>query len=60
MGSYQDELLWGAAWLYKATNIPTYLHYIEVNGISLGAGQSDNVFGWDNKHAGVRVLLSKV
>ncbi|XP_010259480.1 PREDICTED: endoglucanase 17-like [Nelumbo nucifera] len=56
---YQDELLWGAAWLHKATRNPAYLNYIQVNGQSLGADESDNVFGWDNKHAGARILLSK-
>ncbi|XP_071724523.1 endoglucanase 17-like isoform X2 [Rutidosis leptorrhynchoides] len=56
---YQDELLWGAAWLHKATKKPTYLDYIQVNGQTLGASESDNTFGWDNKHVGARVLLSK-
>ncbi|XP_010522801.1 PREDICTED: LOW QUALITY PROTEIN: endoglucanase 17-like [Tarenaya hassleriana] len=56
---YQDELLWGAAWLHKATKKPTYLNYIQVNGQILGAAQFDNTFGWDNKHVGARILLSK-
>ncbi|KAJ6680137.1 ENDO-14-BETA-GLUCANASE [Salix purpurea] len=56
---YEDELLWGAAWLHKATKNPTYLNYIQVNGQALGAAQFDNIFGWDNKHAGARILLSK-
>ncbi|KAF9669311.1 hypothetical protein SADUNF_Sadunf14G0094400 [Salix dunnii] len=57
---YEDELLWGAAWLHKATKNPIYLNYIQVNGQALGAAQFDNTFGWDNKHAGARILLSKV
>nr|GEU75212.1 endoglucanase 17 [Tanacetum cinerariifolium] len=56
---YEDELLWGAAWLHKATRSPKYLNYIQANGQTLGAGETDNTFGWDNKHAGARVLLSK-
>ncbi|KAH1227223.1 Endoglucanase 17 [Glycine max] len=56
---YQDELLWGAAWLHKATRNPMYLNYIKVNGQILGAAEFDNTFGWDNKHAGARILLSK-
>ncbi|KAJ6812640.1 endoglucanase 17-like [Iris pallida] len=56
---YQDELLWGAAWLHKATKNPTYLDYIQANGQTLGADESDNTFGWDNKHVGARILLSK-
>jgi endoglucanase len=57
---YQDELLWGAAWLHKATKNPMYLNYIQVNGQVLGAAEFDNFFGWDNKHVGARILLSKV
>ncbi|KAK7396912.1 hypothetical protein VNO78_18075 [Psophocarpus tetragonolobus] len=56
---YQDELLWGATWLHKATKNPMYLNYIKVNGHTLGAADSDNTFGWDNKHVGARILLSK-
>ncbi|RZC50981.1 hypothetical protein C5167_019408 [Papaver somniferum] len=56
---YHDELLWGAAWLQKATKKPTYLNYIHTNGVNLGADDYDNVFGWDNKHVGARILLSK-
>ncbi|XP_022875747.1 endoglucanase 17 isoform X2 [Olea europaea var. sylvestris] len=56
---YQDELLWGAAWLHKATKNRMYLNYIQANGLTLGADESDNTFGWDNKHVGARILLSK-
>lgn len=56
----QDELLWGAAWLQKATKNLKYLNYIKINGQILGAAEYDNTFGWDNKHAGARILLTKV
>ncbi|KAM4074660.1 hypothetical protein ACJW30_10G110900 [Castanea mollissima] len=56
---YEDELLWGAAWLHKATRNPAFLNYIQVNGQLLGAAEFDNFFGWDNKHVGARILLSK-
>ncbi|KAJ4775876.1 Endoglucanase [Rhynchospora pubera] len=56
---YQDELLWAAAWLHRATKNPSFLSYITVNGQTLGADESDNTFSWDNKHVGARVLLSK-
>lgn len=52
--------MWGAAWLHKATRNPAYLHYIQANGQTLGADEGDNTFGWDNKHVGARILLSKV
>ncbi|GAB2225098.1 hypothetical protein Droror1_Dr00005884 [Drosera rotundifolia] len=56
---YQDELLWGAAWLRRATQDDMYLNYIESNGQTLGATENINEFGWDNKHAGLNVLVSK-
>ncbi|KAJ8429332.1 hypothetical protein Cgig2_026562 [Carnegiea gigantea] len=56
---YQDELLWGAAWLHRATRNPIYLKYIERTGKMLGTDEADYLFGWDNKHVGARILLSK-
>ncbi|KAK3129631.1 hypothetical protein QOZ80_6BG0482570 [Eleusine coracana subsp. coracana] len=56
---YQDELLWGAAWLRRASGDDTFLEYIQNNGKTLGAEDTTNEFGWDNKHAGVNVLVSK-
>uniref|UniRef100_A0A804PMV2 Endoglucanase n=1 Tax=Zea mays TaxID=4577 RepID=A0A804PMV2_MAIZE len=56
---YQDELLWGAAWLHKATRRREYREYIKRNEVVLGASDAINEFGWDNKHAGINVLISK-
>eukprot|EP00253_Pinus_taeda_P027911 PITA_27911 len=56
---YQDELLWGAACLLEASNSVSYFNYIQSNGPSLGADDNGNLFSWDQKHAGVRILLSK-
>uniref|UniRef100_A0A0E0EU42 Endoglucanase n=1 Tax=Oryza meridionalis TaxID=40149 RepID=A0A0E0EU42_9ORYZ len=56
---YQDELLWGAAWLRRASKEGTYLDYIQNNGKTLGSEDSTNEFGWDNKHAGINILVSK-
>nr|GEU58215.1 endoglucanase 24-like [Tanacetum cinerariifolium] len=56
---YQDELLWGAAWLRRASKGENYLNYIQNNGKTLGADENINEFGWDNKHAGLNVLVSK-
>ncbi|KAE8022239.1 hypothetical protein FH972_008055 [Carpinus fangiana] len=52
---YKDELLWGAAWLLRATNDVSYSNFIK----SLGADDSSDIFGWDNKLAGARVLLAR-
>eukprot|EP00253_Pinus_taeda_P015000 PITA_15000 len=56
---YQDELLWGAAWLLKASNRVSYFNYIQSNGPSLGADDNGDLFSWDQKHSGARILLSK-
>lgn len=57
----QDELLWAAAWLYKATNNQYYLSYLGNNGGSLGGtGWAMTEFGWDVKYAGVQTLVAKV
>ncbi|RAL52230.1 hypothetical protein DM860_016079 [Cuscuta australis] len=54
---YEDELLWGAAWLYKATNDVRHLGYVTKNINKIWTAGSS--FGWDSKHAGINVLLSK-
>ncbi|AQK83668.1 Endoglucanase 17-like precursor [Zea mays] len=56
---YQDELLWGAAWLHRASRRREYRDYIKRNEVALGASDAINEFGWDNKHAGINVLISK-
>jgi endoglucanase len=53
-------LLWSAAWLRRVTQDGGYLDYIQNNGKTLGAEDNINEFGWDNKHAGLNVLISKV
>lgn len=54
---YNDELLWAAAWLLKATGNPAYLYYIR-NDLQNTADMME--FSWDNKFAGLAVLLSKM
>ncbi|WOL10081.1 endoglucanase 8-like [Canna indica] len=57
---YDDELVWGAAWLNKATNSRQYDQYI-ARGLETIRVQDDNIydteFGWDDKHAGYYILL---
>ncbi|XP_062184917.1 endoglucanase 13-like [Phragmites australis] len=58
---YQDELLWSAAWLYEATGDEGYLQYVSQNAEAFGGtGWAVLEFSWDNKYAGLQVLLSKV
>jgi hypothetical protein len=53
----QDELIWAAGWLYKATGLAKYLQYA-VDNSSLSYWISE--FQWENKNAGLQVLLSSV
>ncbi|CAL9200487.1 unnamed protein product [Musa hybrid cultivar] len=58
---YSDELLWAAAWLFEATDDKSYLNYVAQNAVVLGGtGWAVTEFSWDNKYAGLQVLLSKV
>ncbi|OWM78337.1 endoglucanase 16 isoform X2 [Punica granatum] len=52
---YNDELLWAAAWLYKATRKSMYLTYIREEAISAAVTE----FSWDLKYAGAQILLSE-
>ncbi|KAI6686039.1 hypothetical protein NL676_031952 [Syzygium grande] len=59
VNGYQDELLWAAVWLHKASRRRLYREYIMRNEVVLHAGDTINEFGWDNKHAGINILISK-
>jgi len=59
---YNDEIVWAAAWLYKATGDVTFLNraksdYATFNIAGSIVGQS---FDWDNKAPGVAVLLAQI
>lgn len=54
---YNDELAWGAAWLYRATGLYTYLKKAEELSNSLG---SPGELSWDNKGSGVQILLASI
>nr|CAD7574446.1 unnamed protein product [Timema californicum] len=49
---YEDELVWGAAWLYRATNDQKYLGYVDELYSTV---QSMYGFDWDQKFAGAMV-----
>lgn len=62
-------MLWGAAWLLKATNDGYYWNYLKRNLNHLETKDIDgnpfegagiNEFGWDSKTAGINVLISQV
>ncbi|KAH9301567.1 hypothetical protein KI387_013150, partial [Taxus chinensis] len=59
---YEDDLLWAAAWLYHATHKESYLNYVSIeNGQDFARwGAAPTWFSWNDKHAGVQVLLSRI
>lgn len=56
-----DELLWGAIWLYKATDREYYINYV-INRAHIfgGIGWAITEFSWDVKYAGIQIIASKV
>jgi endoglucanase len=63
---YQDELVWGACWLYLATKDETYLQKAEKEYDSLATemGQPEKKYtwtiAWDDKGYGCYVLLAQI
>ncbi|ONK73402.1 uncharacterized protein A4U43_C04F31110 [Asparagus officinalis] len=58
---FHDELLWAAAWLFKATNEEYYINYVVDKVASTVETEFDvTQFSWENKYAGLEVLLVKV
>ncbi|CAL0303004.1 unnamed protein product [Lupinus luteus] len=55
-GGYQDELVWAAAWLLKATKLHYYQDNVNNNIVNV---KNIGEFGWDTKDAGINVLLTK-
>ena len=62
--NFEDEIVWGAAWLYRATNDNKYLVKAEAEYDNMQReGQSatakyKEAFSWDDKAYGAYVLLS--
>nr|AAP38171.1 endo-1,4-beta-glucanase [Lilium longiflorum] len=52
---FQDELLWAAGWLYKATHNASYLNFAQ----SLNVDSNADTFSWDNKFPGADILLAQ-
>ncbi len=62
---YQDELVWGAIWLYYATDNPQYLqkaqqHYDLLKPDPSGVNVYKWTQDWDNKFYGSYILLAKL
>jgi endoglucanase len=54
-----DELVWAAAWLYRATNDTTYLNTAESLYNEFGLGSANGGLDWDGKVSGVQVRYVK-
>lgn len=57
---YNDELVWGAVWLYKATGQQHYLDKAKQYYDEFGLWTDNNVISWDDKTAGVKILLAEL
>ena len=57
---FNDELVWGAAWLYKATKKQAYLEKAEQYYKQYGMSSKPWAFSWDDKKAGVQVSLAEI
>ncbi|KAK6145519.1 hypothetical protein DH2020_022339 [Rehmannia glutinosa] len=53
---YEDELVWAAAWLERATNNKTYTQFITR---APNTGGLQKYFSWDAKFVGAQVLIAK-
>ena len=53
-------MVWGAAWLYKATGDETYLTKAKQYYQQFNLGGQTGVFSWDDKIVGVHVLMAEL
>ena len=57
---YNDELAWGAAWLYKATGKNSYLQKAEsIYQNQIGGLAQGETISWDDKSHGAAILLAQ-
>nr|XP_048336359.1 endoglucanase 25-like [Ziziphus jujuba var. spinosa] len=62
---FWDEFMWGGTWLYFASGNSSYLNLV-VNPVlarlenALWTSSDRGVFSWNNKHAGVYLLLTRL
>ncbi|XP_045615169.2 endoglucanase E-4 [Procambarus clarkii] len=55
---YGDELLWAAAWLYRATGDSNYLNKAKQHWNEFGLGNPPQQFSWDSKAPGAYAVLA--
>ncbi len=54
---YEDELVWAAAWMYRATGEQTYLDKAVQWYSATGQNWDGSMLGWDSKMLGNQVLM---
>ncbi|KAL2945083.1 Endoglucanase 12 [Bienertia sinuspersici] len=54
---FQDELLWAAAWLYRATRDKGYYNFL--GNFQGSSGGTRSSFSWDDKFVGAQILVAK-
>jgi len=59
-GGYEDELAWGAAWLYAATNDNSYLQKAQEKYDRCCTNSAGGGFSWDSKGEVVVVVVDVV
>ncbi|CAM4762085.1 unnamed protein product [Rotaria magnacalcarata] len=57
---FGDELAWAAAWLLRATGEASYEADVERHYREFGLDKRPNEFAWDEKTAGVQILMAKI
>ena len=55
---YNDELIWGAAWMYRATGKTEYLDKAKKYYSQFSMSGRASMFDWDNKRAGCQLLMA--
>ena len=53
-------MVWGAAWLYKATGEAAYLNKAKQYYNQFGLSSQTGVFSWDDKNVGVHALMAEI
>eukprot|EP00095_Tigriopus_kingsejongensis_P011273 maker-scaffold14_size734282-snap-gene-0.11 protein:Tk11273 transcript:maker-scaffold14_size734282-snap-gene-0.11-mRNA-1 annotation:"NwEG" len=59
-GGFNDELVWGAAWLYKATGQSAYLTKAKAYYDQFELQYQASDFSWDEKTPGVMALMAEI
>ncbi|KAM7270622.1 hypothetical protein ACFE04_029836 [Oxalis oulophora] len=53
---FEDELVWAAAWIYRATKNKYALSYLQ----SANTGGTRSAFSWDDKYSGAQILVGQL